>query len=97
MPTLIRDSAFSWAAWAKQFQVRVEPAGTAVVEVIVTVTQGPNRSVSAWTLDQPEAECPETWSGCGGVGRSGVHVGSAGSVAGLPSVSASRIAVIGRH
>src|SRR5437867_12427031 len=53
-------------------------------------------------------ECPDGWSGKGGVvsdGRlqtgvagsnSGSHVGSA-SVSGLPSVSASRIAVIGRQ
>ena len=54
------------------------------------------------------AACPEGWSGKGGVtsggglqtgvagSNSGSHVGSA-SVAGLPSVSASRIAVIGRQ
>src|SRR5213596_2839578 len=52
--------------------------------------------------------CPEGWSGKGGVtsrggwqtgvagSNSGSHVGSA-TVAGLPSVSASRIAVIGRQ
>jgi hypothetical protein len=54
-------------------------------------------------LTQP---CPDGWSGKGGVpsggvvgvdgSKSGVHAGSA-TVAGLPSVSASRMAAIGRQ
>jgi hypothetical protein len=40
--------------------------------------------------------CPEVKSGCGGVTSSGIQAGSA-AVFGLPSVSASWIAVVGRQ
>src|SRR5438034_7043986 len=68
----------------------------------------PKKFWSVYTNALVAQECPEGWSGKGGVasdGRlqtgvvgsnSGSHAGSA-SVAGLPSVSASRIAVIGRQ
>ena len=66
----------------------------------------PKKSWNAWTVAPLTQPCPEGWSGNGGVPRGGVvcvagaksdsHVGSA-TVAGLPSVSASRIAARGRQ
>src|SRR5262245_49995557 len=68
----------------------------------------PKKSWSAWTIALLAHECAEGWSGNGGVesgggagtavagSKSGVQFGSA-AVAGLPSVSPSRIAVIGRQ
>jgi hypothetical protein len=68
----------------------------------------PKKFCNACTIALLVQLWPEGWSGWGGVtsagglqtgvagSNSGSHVGSA-SVAGLPSVSASRIAVIGRQ
>jgi hypothetical protein len=56
----------------------------------------PKKSRSVLAIALPKALSPEGCSGYGGLLISGSQVGSA-SVAGLPSLSASRIAVIGRQ
>src|SRR4029450_4122088 len=66
----------------------------------------PKKACSAYTVAPLMQVCPAGWSGKGGVTRGGPETGILGSksgsqfgsasVAGLPSVSASRIAVIGR-
>src|SRR5712664_1497373 len=57
MPTITRESAFSAAAWVKVVQLRVEPAGTAVVEVMVIGSPGssPNTLTSAARAAKPAA------------------------------------------
>jgi hypothetical protein len=67
----------------------------------------PKKPCRVWTMAPLMQPCPAGWLGkpgltsgvpnCGVAGsNSGVHAGSA-SVAGLPSLAASRIAVIGRQ
>ena len=56
----------------------------------------PKNCCSVSTIEPLKPVCPEGCSGYGGVGISGSQPGS-GSVRGLPSVPASRIAVIGRQ
>src|SRR5262245_30309350 len=56
----------------------------------------PNASCRARAALAPIVAKLPAYDGYGGVGSSGSHVGS-GSVAGLRSVAASRIAVTGRH
>ena len=56
----------------------------------------PNTDVSTTAPAAETMVCAAGYSGCGGVARSGVQVGS-GSVAGLPSVSAAGMAVTGRQ
>src|SRR5262245_35320936 len=58
-----------------------------------SVPKNPARAVAAAA---PYALCPDEYDGCAGVAISGVQVGSA-AVAGLPSVSAARMAVTGRQ
>jgi hypothetical protein len=57
MPTMTRESAFSAAAWVKVAHVRVEPTGTAVLEVIVIGLPGssPNTSMRAARAAKPAA------------------------------------------
>jgi hypothetical protein len=56
----------------------------------------PKKSRSVWAIEPLKHIRPEGWSGYGGAGMREVQFGS-GSVAGLPSVSAARMAVIGRQ
>src|SRR5213080_3764320 len=80
-----------------------------LLNTLTAILSVPKKCWSVYTNALVAHECPEGWSGKGGVksgnrglqtgvagSNSGSHVGSA-SVAGLPSVSASRIAVIGRQ
>src|SRR5450432_2153088 len=80
-----------------------------LLNALMAILSVPKKFWSVCTNALVPQACPEGWSGKGGVASGGIglqigvagsnsgsHVGSA-SVAGLPSVSASWIAVIGRQ
>src|SRR5262249_29655946 len=95
IPPSRRLRAFSLAAAEKLANEGVTPGRSGVVEVkaMSSVPKNPARAVAAAA---PYALCPDEYDGCAGVASSGVQVGSA-AVAGLPSVSAARMAVTGRQ
>src|SRR4029434_6310775 len=104
MPAHTRASMTSLSASENRSKLRVvQDLFLNALKLILSV---PKKFWSVFTNALVAQECPEGWSGKGGVKSSGVwhtgvdgsnrgsQVGSA-SVAGLPSVSASRMAVIG--
>src|SRR5258707_7028611 len=106
MPAHTRASMTSSSASENRQKLRV--VHDLLLNALKPILSVPKKFRSVCT-NAPVAEaCPEGWSGKGGVtsdGRTqtgvdgsnnGSQVGSA-TVAGLPSVSASRIAVIGRQ
>src|SRR6185312_5724708 len=106
MPAQTRASITSLSASENRSKLRV--VQDLLLNALKLISSVPKKFWSVCTNALVAQECPEEWSGKGGVtsdGRlqtgvagsnSGSHVGSA-SVAGLPSVSASRIAVMGRQ
>src|SRR5467141_181822 len=106
MPAHTRASMISLSASENRSKLRV--VQDLLLKALKPILSVPKKFCSVFTNALVAQACPEGWSGNGGVksaGRwqtgvagsnSGSHVGSA-SVAGLPSVSASRIAVIGRQ
>src|SRR5262245_23669230 len=106
MPAHTRASMTSLSASEKRSKLRV--VQDLVLNALKLILSVPKKFWSVCTIALLPQAWPEGWSGKGGVtsdGRlqtgvagsnSGSHVGSA-SVAALPSVSASRIAVIGRQ
>src|SRR6266481_4612528 len=106
MPTHTRASMTSVSASENRSKLRV--VQDLLLKALKPILSVPKKFWSVFTNAAVAQACPEGWSGKGGVtsdGRlqtgvagsnSGSHAGSA-SVAGLPSVSASRIAVIGRQ
>ena len=77
-------------------QWRSKPGLVGLVATIGVSRWSPNNSARTVAIALLLVECPETYSGCCGVGNSGVHVGSA-TVWTLLSTSPLRIAVIGRQ
>jgi len=111
MPAQMRASSTSFVRSEKRWKTRCSPGNRPLVakNVISSVPKNDaNACIAALAIDV----APEGWSGYGGVisagcetppiagssdgSNSGVHVGSA-TVAGLASLSACRIAVIGRQ
>src|SRR5262245_30686300 len=71
--------------------------GTAALVIEMTGTSpSPSAASSTAPTAADEMQCAHGYSGCSGVSSSGNQVGAA-SVASLPSMSARRIAVIGRQ
>src|SRR6185503_2801027 len=76
---------------------RCTTPGTAALVIEITGTSPvPNSASSTAPTAADEMQCAHGYSGCSGVSSSGNHSGTA-SVASLPSMSARRIAVIGRQ
>src|SRR5512144_760916 len=106
MPAHTRASMTSLAASEKRSKLRV--VQDLLLNALKAILSVPKKFWSVCTNAEVALQWPDGWSGKGGVKSSGglqtgvagsnrgSHVGSA-SVAGLPSVSASRIAVIGRQ
>src|SRR5207244_9548992 len=106
MPPHTRASMTSLSASENRSKLRV--VQDLLLKALKPILSVPKKFWSVFTNALVAQACPEGWSGKGGVtsdGRlqtgvdgsnNGSQVGSA-SVAGLPSVSASRIAVIGRQ
>src|SRR5262245_32184118 len=106
MPPQTRASMTSLSASEKRSKVL--GVGDLLLGIVNSILSVPKKFCSVWTMALLAQEWAEGWSGNGGVAsgggamtgvagsNSGVQLGSA-SVAGLPSVSASRIAVIGRQ
>src|SRR5687767_11824993 len=85
----------SSAAAQKLVNVRSAAAGFSDFRVKPTASV-PKKSASTAAPAALKVLCPEVYAGNGGVGMSGVQFGSA-AVSGLPSASAARMAVTGRH
>src|SRR5438874_13809463 len=106
MPAHTRASITSLRMSENRSKLRV--VQDLLLKAVTAILSVPKKFWSVCTNAPVLQACPEGWSGKGGVkssggwqtgvagSKSGSHVGSA-SVAGLPSVSASRIAVIGRQ
>src|SRR5205823_6080120 len=106
MPAHTRASITSLSACEKRSKLRV--VHDLLLKALNPILSVPKKFWSVCTNALVAQACPDGCSGKGGVtssgglhtavvgSNSGSHVGSA-SVAGLPSVSASRIAVIGRQ
>src|SRR4030095_14936263 len=106
MPAQTRASMTSLSACEKRSKLRV--VQDLLLNALKPILSVPKKFLSECTNALLAQAWPEGWSGKGGVkssgglqtgvigSNSGSHVGSA-SVDGLPSVSASRIAVIGRQ
>src|SRR5262245_7847974 len=76
---------------------RCTTPGTAALVIAMTGTSpAPSSASSTAPTAADEMQCAHGYSGCSGVSSSGIHPVSA-SVASLPSISARRIAVIGRQ
>src|SRR6267142_2882869 len=95
MPPYIRLSADSCAACEKLVNERAETDGFSEGSVKVTLSV-PKKLFSTAAAAPLKLEWPETYVGNGGVTISGVQDGSA-LVSAFPSVSAARMAVIGRQ
>src|SRR5215213_10558144 len=93
MPDQTRASMISSIASEKRVKLLVKPPLFVSVQPISSV---PKKSWSVATIEPLRPECPDECSAYGGVEISGSHPASF-SVSGLPSVSASRMAVIGRQ
>src|SRR5204863_1143482 len=106
MPAHTRASLTSVAASEKRSKLRV--VQDLLLNALKAILSVPKKFWSVSTNAEVALQWPDGWSGKGGVKRggglqtgvvgsnSGSHVGSAW-VAGLPSVSAARIAAIGRQ
>src|SRR5205807_10355655 len=106
MPPHTRASMTSLSASENRSKLRV--VQDLLLKALKPILSVPKKFWSVFTNALVALQWPDGWSGKGGVTsgggwqtgvvgwNSGSHVGSA-SVAGLPSVSASRIAVIGRQ
>src|SRR6476660_3511892 len=105
MPAQTRASITSLSASENRSKLRVVP--DLLLCALKAILSVPKKFWSVCTNALVAQQCPEGWSGKGGVtsggsgtpiagSNSGSHVGSAW-VAALPSVLASRIAVIGRQ
>src|SRR5438093_11372267 len=94
IPAQTRASRTSLSPAEKRAKLRV------VCELLLNALKAtlsvPKNAWSVLTMALDTQRWPDGCSGKGGVASNGVHVGSA-IVAGLPSVSAWRIAVIGRQ
>jgi len=75
--------------------LQVLPTGRVVLHVL-KLTVSPKNRFNTCAPAPPSTLCPESYSGVGGASTNGIHVGSA-LVSALPSVAASRMAVIGRQ
>src|SRR5215469_10069713 len=98
MPPNTLASAISAVAAEKLGKERVPGRISDVTENAVF---SPNAAARIYAAEPLTVECPDGYSGCGGVpggkaSNHGVHPGS-GSVLAFPSVSPRRIAVIGRQ
>ena len=93
IPDQTRASTTSSIACEKRVKLRVRPPLFVSVHPIRSLRK---KSCNVATKAELSPLCPDECSGYGGVGTSGSQFGSA-FVHGLPSVSASRIAVIGRQ
>src|SRR6266511_508131 len=67
-----------------------------LLKALKAILSLPKKSWSVWTNALLRQACEDGWSGNGGVAKSGIQLAS-GSVAGLPSLAASWIAVTGRQ
>src|SRR4051812_28001835 len=85
----------SLAAALNEGNARVTPGKSSDV-VVNGMSSEPKNSASTAAAAPLKVLCPETHSGNGGVTSKGVHEPSA-TVSGFPSVSALRMAVIGRQ
>src|SRR5258705_12717588 len=106
MPAHTRASITSLSASENRSKLRV--VQDLLLKALKAILSVPKKFWSVCTNALVAQACPEGWSGKGGVtsagrGQTGVagsnnrnHVGSA-TVAGLPSVTASRLALIRRH
>src|SRR5512132_3621976 len=94
MPAQTRASMISLIASENRSKLRVELEK--LLDVLNAILSVPKKSWSVSTTAPLMHVCPDGCSGNGGVVNSGVHVWSA-RVAGFPSLSAWRIAVIGRQ
>src|SRR5215468_5391126 len=106
MPAHTRASMTSWSASENRSKLRV--VHDLLLNALKPILSVPKKFWSVCTNAEVALQWPDGWSGKGGVtsggglqtvvdgSNNGSHVGSA-SVAGLPSISASRIAVIGRQ
>src|SRR5215831_3067654 len=107
MPAHTRASITSLRASENRLKLRV--VQDLLLNALKAILSVPKKFWSVFTNAAVAQQWPDGWSGKGGVksgargvqvcvdgSNSGSHVGSA-SVAGLPSVSASRIAVMGRQ
>src|SRR5437868_5303425 len=94
MPAYTRLIPASSAAWEKLVNERVTPGIAS--DVVVKAVWSPKNAARTVLAAPLKVLWPESYDGKLGVVRSGVQVGSA-AVAGLPSVSAARMAVIGRQ
>src|SRR4029453_9353244 len=100
MPAMTRDRASSLAAWVKLVKLRVTPG--VLGEVRLKSELSPKKLARTWSPAAPTHPWPDGKSPKGGGNRNEAQLGS-GTVAGLPSssglpsASASRIAVIGRQ
>src|SRR5205809_2590286 len=107
MPAQTRASVTSLRASEKRSKLRVVP--DLLLCAVKPILSVPKKFSSVCTNALVAQAWPDGWSGKGGVksGNRGLQTGVAGSnsgnhvgsawVSGLPSVSASRIAVIGRQ
>ena len=93
----------SAAAWVKLVyervtdeSVQVLPGGSVMLQFSKLIASVPKNRLRTCAAAPPSTLCPESCSGIGGVVTNGAHVVST-SVFGLPSLSPSRIAVIGRQ
>src|SRR5437870_2371463 len=85
----------SSAAWENELKLRVTP-GRSSESVVKGVLSEPKKAASTTAAAPLKVLWPEMYSGNGGVTSSGVQVESL-TVSGLPSVSALRMAVMGRQ
>src|SRR5688500_6744563 len=84
----------SRVACVRRVQLPVVPGLAPVtLNALLSVPEEPG---GVWANVRLKHSWPEGWSGYGGAGIRDVQFGS-GSVAGLPSLSAARMAVIGRQ
>src|SRR5690606_36102421 len=95
MPPKRRLMPASLAAASKPEKLRTTPGVPSEV-VEKGMASLPKNDANTVAAPRLKVLCPDVYSGNGGVGISELQVTS-GSVSGLPSVSASRMAEIGRH
>src|SRR5262245_23468215 len=96
MPEWIRASITSSTPSLNLDQWRSKPGFVGLVATTGVPSSSPNRSFRTVAIALLFVEWPDKYSGCCGVGKSGVQAGSP-SVRTLPSSSPFRMAVIGRQ
>src|SRR6478752_10376281 len=94
MPPQTRASRTSLIIWEIREKLRV--VWELLLNALKATLSVPKNAWRVLPIAPTSQLWPDGWSGKAGVASSGVHIGSA-TVAGLPSVSARRIAVIGRQ